>query len=87
MAFMPWDEPEPRGPLDEPRIEKIPNEPDYWKNQARKCFRAAREFADLLETFRVAQTLDPNPLVGFAAFTVATCGELAKSYIIGSASC
>jgi hypothetical protein len=76
MAFAPWNVKIPEGPLDNPRIiEPIPkNQPDYWVIQARKCFGAARDFADLLKACQSANALVDSPIVGWATYIVAWCG-------------
>ncbi|KAH7414043.1 fungal-specific transcription factor domain-containing protein [Phaeosphaeria sp. MPI-PUGE-AT-0046c] len=75
LALLPWDLKEPEGPLDEPRIvDPLPLEqPDYWIVQARKCFGAAREFADLLRTCKSRDALVESPIVVWTTYIVAWC--------------
>jgi hypothetical protein len=77
MAFAPWGVKKPEGPLDDPKIkEPIPkDQPDYWILQARRCFGAARDFADLLKACQSANALVDSPIVGWATYIVAWCGE------------
>ena len=80
MAFLPWNVTTPIGPLDEPRIKtEVPaDDPDYWVNQARRCFGAARSFADLLRACQSANALVDTPIAGFASYIVAWCGTLTR---------
>ncbi|KAF2023824.1 hypothetical protein EK21DRAFT_94590 [Setomelanomma holmii] len=76
MAFLPFNVKRPQGPLDEPRIDekKFPLPyPDYWVNQARKCFGDARNFADLLKACRAANALAESPFTGFTCYIVSWC--------------
>jgi hypothetical protein len=78
MAFSPWNVQNPQGPLDEPKItEPVPeDQPEYWITQARRCFGAAKDFADLLKACQLANALVDTPIAGFATYIVAWCGEL-----------
>lgn len=75
MAFAPWRLSAPQGPLDEPLITDHPPSPDYWANQARECFGAARGFADLLKSCQALDVLVETPIAGFTTYIVAWCGE------------
>jgi hypothetical protein len=75
MAFLPWDIARPDGPLDKPKIEETPPDKEYWVNQARKCFGAAKDFADLLRAAKSANALVDSPIVGWATYIVAWCSE------------
>jgi hypothetical protein len=76
MAFLPWTISRPDGPLDEPKIDDEPPDKEYWVNQARKCFGAARDLADLLRAAKSANALVDSPIVGWATYIIAWCGEL-----------
>lgn len=76
MAFTPWELEEPAGPLDEPRIEEEPPEPDYWRKQAEKCFGSAREFAELLkacprQTKEQHEIVVETPMICFSIYQIA----------------
>jgi hypothetical protein len=75
MAFLPWNITRPDGPLDEPKIDATPRDKEYWVDQARKCFGAARDLADLLRAAKSANALVDSPIVGWATYIVAWCGE------------
>jgi hypothetical protein len=77
MAFKPWNLKKPEGPLDEPKITESPPEdqPNYWITQARRCFGAAKDFADLLKTCQSADALVDSPIAGWATYIVTWCGE------------
>jgi hypothetical protein len=78
IAFAPWGKAKPEGPLDEPRItEPLPNDhPDYWIVQARKCFGAGKDFAELLRVCHSAGALVESTIAGWATYIVGWCGEL-----------
>ena len=80
MAFAPWNVQKPQGPLDEPKItEPVPkHQPEYWVTQARRCFGAAKDFADLLKACQSGNALVDTPIAGFATYIVAWCGEWLK---------
>jgi hypothetical protein len=84
MAFLPWNVTTPIGPRDEPRItEELPaDQQDYWITQARKCFGAAKDFADLLRPAKSANALVDSPIVGWATYIVAWCGELSDLWFL-----
>ncbi|KAF1911707.1 fungal-specific transcription factor domain-containing protein [Ampelomyces quisqualis] len=75
MAFAPLGQPGPTGPLDKPLLtpRHPKDDPEYWIRQARTCFGAAREFADLLKACKVANCLVDSAIVGFATYIVAWC--------------
>ncbi|KAH7388839.1 hypothetical protein BKA66DRAFT_460930 [Pyrenochaeta sp. MPI-SDFR-AT-0127] len=76
MAMMPWKLTEPQGPLDEPLIAEKPPHPSYWSDQAKACFGACRDFAELLHAIHSSRSnnkLVETPTVAFAAYTVAWC--------------
>jgi hypothetical protein len=78
MPFAPWGKGKPEGPLDEPRItEPLPNDhPDYWIVQARKCFGAGKDFAELLRVCQSAGALVESTIAGWATYIAGWCGEL-----------
>jgi hypothetical protein len=78
MAFAPWWTNMPVGPLDEPKIDKPPPTKDYWINQARLCFGAAKDFADLLRACRGAGALVDSTIAGWATYIVGWCGEFSS---------
>ncbi|KAI8936508.1 hypothetical protein NX059_006913 [Plenodomus lindquistii] len=76
MAMAPWSIECPQGPLDEPLITAEPDDPNYWVDQAKECWKTCKEFIDLLhsiQTRRTPNSLIQMPTVAFAAFTVALC--------------
>lgn len=78
MAFLPFDLDKPVGPVDEPTLppEKFPLEdPLYWENQARDCFKAARSLIDLLHACQMKNVLVETPLSGYATWQAVTCGK------------
>ena len=86
MAMAPWGLSSPSGPLDEPLILKDPPERDYWIKQAKACFGACRDYADLLyavQLHAVHPKLDnklvETPIVAFAAYTVSWSSKSACS--------
>lgn len=82
MAFCPFSVKVPDGPLDEPKIDEKPPEDkkDYWIKQADDCFRAAREFFDLIEACHQAHALVDIPIVGWATYIVAWCSKLITEF-------
>jgi len=79
MAFLPFTVDEPKGPLDEPKIKETKPEEElraYWIHQARTCFGAAKDLADLLHACQLAKAAVDAPFAGFAVYTVAWCGEM-----------
>jgi hypothetical protein len=68
----------PAEPLDEPKINETPPIKEYWINQARLCFGAAKDFADLLRTCRGAGVLVDTTIAGWATYVVGWCGESAN---------
>jgi hypothetical protein len=68
----------PEGPLDEPRFppEVYGNHADFWKESARKCFKAARQLTELLWKCQEWGSLVETPLSMFAAYQVTVCGKL-----------
>jgi len=83
MAFLPFNVDKPIGPLDEPTFpaSKFPPPPNYWENQARDCFKAARSLIDLLQACEQANVLVETPLSGFATWQVVICGMLVTAII------
>jgi hypothetical protein len=81
MAFAPWGRTMPVGPLDEPRFAESPPNKDYWIQQARRCFGAAKDFADLLRACRSAGALVDSTIAGWATYIVGWCGESASRSI------
>jgi hypothetical protein len=79
MAFAPWWTNMPVGPLDEPKIVDSPPTKDYWINQARLCFGAAKDFADLLRACRGAGALVDSTIAGWATYIVGWCGEFSST--------
>jgi hypothetical protein len=71
IAFLPWDQQSPAGPLDEPVPPELPPGLEgYWEENARTCFQAARAFNDLMWTCKEERALVETPIVGFAMFYV-----------------
>lgn len=84
MAMMPWKLTFPQGPLDEPLITEKPPHPNYWIDQAKACFGACKDFADLLHSVHSSSSnnrLVETPTVAFATFTVAWSSKSARSSI------
>lgn len=77
MAFLPFKVESPQGPLDEPKFEQKPpdDKPDYWVDQARECFKAAKEFSDLVQECWRWDRLVETPVSAFTVYTVAFCGK------------
>jgi hypothetical protein len=77
MPFLPWECSRPEGPLDEPKIKgKLPeDQQNYWVDQARVCFGAAKDFADLLKACQSANALVETPMAGWATYIVAWSGK------------
>ncbi|KAH3952827.1 hypothetical protein HBH98_179290 [Parastagonospora nodorum] len=75
IAFAPWGKAKPEGPLDEPRItQPLPDDmPDYWIDQARKCFGAGKDFAELLIACDAANALVDSTIAGWATYIVGWC--------------
>lgn len=48
--------------------------PGFWEENARECFRSAREIIDLVRTCQEWSALVETPIVGFAIYTVAFNG-------------
>ncbi|CAO2650530.1 Nn.00g018220.m01.CDS01 [Neocucurbitaria sp. VM-36] len=69
MPLSPWTLKSPQGPLDDPLISETPPEPDYWVNQAKDCFGACKDFANLLHSLHDVQA--ETPTMAFATYTVA----------------
>lgn len=78
MPLSPWMLKTPQGPLDEPLISEQPPDPDYWVNQAKDCFGACKDFANLLHSLHDVQT--ETPTMAFATYTVAWSGT--SSYLV-----
>lgn len=75
IAYLPWDQPKPAGPIDGPMPPTPPKgEEDYWEKNARSCFKAARAFNDLTWTCKEEGVLVETPVVGFAMFYVMQIG-------------
>jgi hypothetical protein len=75
LAFAPWLEKGPVGPIDEPKVQGKPPYKDYWVDQARNCFGACKDFADLLQACRKADKFVESPITGWTTYIVAWCGE------------
>jgi hypothetical protein len=77
MAFSPWSESKAKGPLDAPKItDDPPSGPEYWVDQARACWKACQDYAELLQFCKQRGVQVENPVVAFAAYTVGWCGTL-----------
>lgn len=97
MAFLPWKVEAPQGPLDKPTIKEKEPDADYWIDQARKCFGAAKEFADLLRSCWSHHSHLPHqsqgflvetPIVGWTTYIVGWCGmyKFSLSSLIANSS-
>ena len=77
IAFLPWDQRQPAGPIDGRTLPPPPTEEKtYWKDNASSCFRAARQFNDLARACFDDGVLVETPVVGFAMFYVVQIGAL-----------
>jgi hypothetical protein len=65
----------PQGPLDEPLITEQPDDPEFWNKQAKACFKACKDFADLLNICNLHDKSVETPVIAFAAYTVGWCGQ------------
>ncbi|KAJ4367446.1 hypothetical protein N0V83_007029 [Neocucurbitaria cava] len=72
MPLSPWTLKIPSGPMDEPLISETPPDPNYWINQAKDCFGACKDFANLLHSLHDVQA--ETPTMAFATYTVAWSG-------------
>jgi hypothetical protein len=52
------------------------DQPDYWVMCARKCFSAARDFADLLGTYESQVAINESPVIVWTTYIVAWCGKV-----------
>jgi hypothetical protein len=75
LAFAPYFKKGPMGPIDEPFLKGEPKDKEYWIKQARDCFGACKVFVDLLQACRKANAFVESPIVGWATYIVAWCGE------------
>jgi len=82
IAFLPWDQPKPRGPIDGPHLPEPP--PTYWEDNARACFKAAKDFNELAWACSEEGVLVETPVVGFAMFYVVQIGALASRTLLDS---
>lgn len=73
MPLSPWQLKTPQGPLDDPLISEKPPNPDYWVNQAKDCFGACKDFANLLHSLHDVQA--ETPTMAFATYTLAWSGK------------
>ena len=82
IPFLPLRCNGPEGPRDEPSFPpekyKIPD--DFWRENARELFRAARQMMDLVKTCQERDVLLENPLVGFAVYNAAIIGVYAAHF-------
>jgi hypothetical protein len=79
IAFLPWDQLKPAGPVDGPLLTPPPEEHEtYWEDNARDCFYATREFMNLAWRCREEGGLVETPLVGFAMFYVTQIRKLVR---------
>ncbi|KAF2680021.1 hypothetical protein K458DRAFT_110179 [Lentithecium fluviatile CBS 122367] len=69
IAYLPWDQPKPMGPIGGPSLADPPQE-TWWENNARSCFQAARSFLDLVAVCKEEGVLVETSIVGFAMFYV-----------------
>lgn len=74
MAFSPWHLDKPSGPVDPPKITEQPPSPKYWIDQAKNCWIACQEFAELLYESKQKNALVESPVVAFATYSVGWCG-------------
>jgi hypothetical protein len=81
LAFAPWVEKRPSGPIDEPSLKGEPKDKDYWIKQARSCFGACKDFADLLQACRKTDAFVESPIAGWATYIVAWCGKPATIHL------
>jgi hypothetical protein len=78
IAFLPWDQRKPAGPVDGRELPPPPaNKATYWEDNARVCFKAAKQFNDLARACLEEGVLVETPVVGFAMFYVLQIGVLA----------
>ena len=79
MPFLPFECKKPSGPTDAPTFEGIvpptnKGGEDYWDIRAQECFKAAKEFHDLLHTCQEGGVLVETPVTVFAVYHVLVCG-------------
>ncbi|KAF2637139.1 hypothetical protein P280DRAFT_139703 [Massarina eburnea CBS 473.64] len=78
LPLLPCYESKPNGPIDgdiSPALQKPPPSKKYpgrnwYEESAEKCFKAAREFFDLMCTCQESNTLVETPMAGFSLFYV-----------------
>ncbi|KAL5116546.1 hypothetical protein ACEQ8H_005542 [Pleosporales sp. CAS-2024a] len=73
LAFAPWQEEKPKGPLDGPKIVGTPPSPEYWIDQARQCFAAARDFAQAIDQCQRAGKLVDTAIMVWTTYVVGWC--------------
>ncbi|KAF2869789.1 fungal-specific transcription factor domain-containing protein [Massariosphaeria phaeospora] len=76
MPFLPFRCTKPEGPRDGPTFTEeqlIDLPPNYWEDNARKCFKSAREYLDLECVCQGWDMLVETPLTGFANYHVLVC--------------
>lgn len=82
MPFLPLRCNGPEGPRDEPSFPpdkyKVPE--DFWRENARELFKAARQMMDLVKTCQERDVLIENPLFGFAIYNSAVVGVYAAHF-------
>ncbi|KAK2766791.1 hypothetical protein FQN54_006105 [Arachnomyces sp. PD_36] len=82
IPFLPLRCNGPEGPRDEPSFSpdkyKVPE--DFWRENAREIFRAARQMMDLIKTCQERDVLVESPLMGFAIYNAALVGVYAGHF-------
>jgi hypothetical protein len=76
IAYLPWDQPKPAGPVDGPSLPAPPpGQETWWEDNARSCFATTKEFMDLAWRCCEHEVLVETPIVGFAMFYVMQIGK------------
>ncbi|KAH0545541.1 hypothetical protein FGG08_000372 [Glutinoglossum americanum] len=76
IPFVPIRCLKPEGPVDAPVFppDQYTIPPGFWDNNAKECFRAARNIMELARACKDWGVLVETPIVGFAIYTVAFIG-------------
>jgi hypothetical protein len=76
LPTLPYQEDKPKGPIDGPMCNELKDAAErekmdgWWEEDAEKCFKAAREFLDLMWTSYENGALVETPMTGFSLFYV-----------------
>ena len=79
LPLLPFEPEKPIGPIDGDKDHLKNPPPGFWERDAEKCFKAAKDYLDLMTTCHEYGALVETPMTGFSLFYVLQISKLVRS--------